>query len=257
MCPPCIPRGKIEGKQRKKKRKETNAMAAVTSTIMQTVRLDPTPSIVSSVELCTLTPALPELAPAPAPAPWTSISSPPPDASPLPSPNAEDLRKDAVPIPANPTLNLDKGNELSRAAEGVDGGTSAFDVLMEAEIDALNGQDGVASLCGASPQPSSQKGPPSPREVQGGVNGGVRPVANDERSTEGSKRRDDEGEEADILRRQWEEEDADEQAAWGAKGTDRDALQVEPELSKEEVVWLLERQYELALSQVRDGFPFE
>lgn len=50
--------------------------------------------------------------------------------------------------------------------------------------------------------------------------------------------------------RQWEEEDAEERAAWEVSRRDQEVVETEPELSKEETSHLLERQYEQALKQV-------
>lgn len=57
-------------------------------------------------------------------------------------------------------------------------------------------------------------------------------------------------EEEKEQRRQWEEEDAEEQAAWGATRRVPEVLEAEPELSKKEMLRLLETQYDQALKQV-------
>lgn len=59
-----------------------------------------------------------------------------------------------------------------------------------------------------------------------------------------------EREEDEERRRQWEEEDAEEMAAWGASSRPHEALEMELDLTKEEEMALLEKQYEQALKQV-------
>lgn len=88
------------------------------------------------------------------------------------------------------------------------------------------------------------------------VGAGVTPRGSVQGSTDEARQAAQEAREANEIeedeerRRQWEEEDAEERAAWGASTRPHEVLQAEPELSKEEELALLEKQYEQALKQV-------